>query len=76
LFYRQKTSPQPIKTPGNGAGDRGALDSRDNFIDDPEYILTEYILSYNEERPHSSSGNIPPAEFERRLLTENSSLDL
>jgi putative transposase len=35
-----------------------------------------WMLSYNEERPHSSLGNIPPAEFKRRLLTENSSLDL
>lgn len=35
-----------------------------------------WMLSYNEERPHSSLGNIPPAEFKRRLLTKNSSLDL
>lgn len=35
-----------------------------------------WLLSYNEERPHSSLGNIPPAEFKRRLLAENSSLDL
>lgn len=35
-----------------------------------------WMLSYNEERPHRSLGNIPPAEFKRRLLTENSSLDL
>jgi putative transposase len=35
-----------------------------------------WMLSYNEERPHSSLGNIPPAEFKRRLTAENSSLDL
>lgn len=35
-----------------------------------------WMLSYNEERPHSSLGNIPPAEFKRRLLAENSSLNL
>lgn len=35
-----------------------------------------WLLSYNEERPHRSLGNIPPAEFKRRLLTENSILDL
>ena len=36
-----------------------------------------WMLSYNEERPHSSLENIPPAEFKRRLLlAENSSLDL
>lgn len=35
-----------------------------------------WMLSYNEERPHRSLGNIPPAEFKRRLLTENSILNL
>ncbi|MGQ0541974.1 MAG: IS3 family transposase [Blastocatellia bacterium] len=39
-------------------------------------ISWAWMLSYNEERPHSSLGNIPPAEFKRRLLAENSSLDL
>jgi len=39
-------------------------------------ISWAWLLSYNEERPHSSLGNIPPAEFKRRLLTENSILDL
>lgn len=39
-------------------------------------ISWAWMLSYNEERPHSSLGNIPPAEFKRRLLTENSSLNL
>jgi len=33
-------------------------------------------LSYNEERPHQSLGNIPPAEFKRQLNAENSSLEL
>ena len=33
-------------------------------------------LTYNEERPHKSLGNIPPAEFKRRLNAENSSLEL
>lgn len=39
-------------------------------------ISWAWMLSYNEERPHSSLGNIPPAEFKRRLLAEDSSLDL
>ena len=39
-------------------------------------ISWAWLLSYNEERPHSSLGNIPPAEFKRRLTTENSILDL
>lgn len=39
-------------------------------------ISWAWLLSYNEERPHKSLGNIPPAEFKRRLTTENSSLEL
>jgi len=39
-------------------------------------ISWAWLLSYNEERPHSSLGNIPPAEFKRRLLAENSTLEL
>jgi putative transposase len=39
-------------------------------------ISWAWMLSYNEERPHSSLGNIPPAEFKRRLLAENSILEL
>ena len=35
-----------------------------------------WLMSYNEERPHSSLGNIPPAEFKRRLIAENSTLEL
>jgi putative transposase len=39
-------------------------------------ISWAWLMSYNEERPHRSLGNIPPAEFKRRLLAENSILDL
>lgn len=35
-----------------------------------------WLISYNEERPHSSLGNIPPAEFKRRIQAENSTLEL
>lgn len=35
-----------------------------------------WLTSYNEERPHSSLGNIPPAEFKRRIQAENSTLEL
>jgi hypothetical protein len=31
-----------------------------------------WMMSYNEERPHKSLGNIPPAEFKRRIQAENS----
>ncbi len=39
-------------------------------------ISWAWRLSYNEERPHQSLGNIPPAEFKRQLNAENSSLEL
>lgn len=39
-------------------------------------ISWAWLLSYNEERPHRSLGNIPPTEFKRRLLAENSTLEL
>ena len=26
-----------------------------------------WMISYNEERPHESLGNLPPSEFKRRL---------
>ena len=39
-------------------------------------ISWAWRLTYNEERPHESLGNIPPAEFKRRLKAENSSLEL
>jgi putative transposase len=39
-------------------------------------ISWAWMLSYNEERPHSSLGNIPLAEFRRRIQAENSTLEL
>jgi len=39
-------------------------------------ISWAWRLSYNEERPHQSLGNIPPAEFKRQLNAEPSSLEL
>jgi putative transposase len=39
-------------------------------------ISWAWQMSYNEERPHKSLGNIPPAEFKRRLAAEDSSLEL
>ena len=39
-------------------------------------ISWAWRLSYHEERPHESLGNIPPAVFKRQLKAENSSLGL
>ena len=35
-----------------------------------------WMLSYNEERPHESLGNLPPSEFKRQLTTKVSSFEL
>ena len=35
-----------------------------------------WMLSYNEERPHESLGNIPPSEFKRQLSAATSSYEL
>ena len=39
-------------------------------------ISWAWMLSYNEERPHSSLGTIPPAEFKRRIEVEMSTFEL
>jgi putative transposase len=35
-----------------------------------QQVIIDYIGYYNTERRHSSLGNVPPAEFERRWLTK------
>ena len=40
-------------------------------------ITRKWIKQYNEERPHSSLGQIPPAMFRRQVENaENSNLEL
>jgi len=75
---------QPGKPNQNAYIERFNRSFRDEVLD-PHIFSTlsqvrdiswAWLLSYNEERPHESLGNIPPAEFKRRLLIENSTLDL
>lgn len=35
-----------------------------------------WMVSYNEERPHGSLGNLPPSEFKRQLAADVSSYEL
>ncbi|GHA01238.1 hypothetical protein GCM10007162_16960 [Ignatzschineria ureiclastica] len=35
-----------------------------------------WMLSYNEERPHESLGNLPPSEFKKQLTEKFSSYEL
>ena len=35
-----------------------------------------WMISYNEERPHESLGNLPPSEFKRRVTAKVSSYEL
>lgn len=35
-----------------------------------------WMISYNEERPHESLGNLPPSEFKRRVPAKGSSYEL
>ena len=35
-----------------------------------------WLLSYNEERPHTALGKIPPADFKRLVTLENSSIPM
>lgn len=37
-------------------------------IDDARRIVEEFRVEYNEDRPHSSLGNLSPAEFERLII--------
>jgi putative transposase len=43
-------------------------------IDDARRIIEAFRIEYNEARPHSSLGNLSPAEFERRMLSNPAGL--
>jgi len=39
-------------------------------------ITREWMLSYNEERPHKSLGGLPPVASREMVEAENSTLEL
>lgn len=45
-------------------------------LDQVRDLSWAWMLSYNEERPHESLGNLPPSEFKRQLAAEVSSYEL
>lgn len=45
-------------------------------LDQVRDLSWAWMLSYNEERPHESLGNLPPSEFKRQLAAEASSYEL
>jgi putative transposase len=40
-------------------------------LDDAREKIEQWRSTYNEERPHSTLGNLSPAEFERQLINQN-----
>ncbi len=47
-----------------------------SLLDQVRDLSWAWMLSYNEERPHESLGNLPPSEFKRQLAAEASSYEL
>ena len=45
-------------------------------LDDVRDITWEWMLTYNEERPHTSLGGLPPAVFRKKVEAENSTLEM
>ena len=45
-------------------------------LDDVREITWEWMLTYNEERPHKSLGGLPPVVFKKMVEAKNSTLEL
>lgn len=45
-------------------------------LEDVRNISWEWMLNYNEERPHTSLGGLPPAVFRKKVEAENSTLEM
>ena len=45
-------------------------------LDEVRQITWEWLMSYNEERPHDALGGLPPAVFRERKEAENSTLEM
>lgn len=75
---------QPGKPNQNAYIERFNRSFREELLDANLFMSLEqvrdmswaWMLSYNEERPHQSLGNIPPAQFRRQIMQENSTFNL
>ncbi len=47
-----------------------------NDLDEVRQITWEWLISYNEERPHDALGGMPPSVFRERKEVENSTLEM
>ena len=45
-------------------------------LDDVREITADWLISYNEQRPHDALGGLPPAIFREQTKQENSTLEL
>ena len=45
-------------------------------LDEVRQITWEWLITYNEERPHDALGGLPPAVFRERKEAENSTLEM
>ncbi len=45
-------------------------------LEEVRQITWEWLISYNEERPHDALGGLPPAVFRERKEAENSTLEM
>jgi putative transposase len=45
-------------------------------LDEVREITWEWLLIYNEERPHDALGGLPPAAFREKVEAENSTLEM
>ena len=45
-------------------------------LDEVRQITWEWLISYNEERPHDALGGLPPAVFRERKKAKNSTLEM
>ena len=45
-------------------------------LDQVRDLTWEWMLSYNEERPHDALGGLPPVVFRKRVEAKNSTLEM
>ena len=75
---------QPGKPAQNGYIERFNRSYREEVLDmylfsdleQVQEITDEWLIHYNEVRPHESLGNVPPANIAHKLKMENSTLEL